>query len=110
MRRIVRRLEEVATQGDQREQDAAAAVLERQRKLADEMRALEAARAAEQQRAAQIYATVTAAPSVAASRQPQVRDDPQAQLRDPRELRRAFVLREILGSPVGLRPERNSTI
>jgi len=103
MRRIVKRLEEAATSIDQRERDAAASVLERQQKLADEMRALEAARVAEKQRAAQIATMTSAMPAEMAGRQFQARDDVMTQLRDPRELRRAVVLREILGAPVGLR-------
>jgi len=79
-----------------------AAVLERQQKLADQMRALELARATEQRRAAAVSAvnrveTNRAAAAVA------IRDGLLADLRDPQSLRQAFLLREVLGTPVGLR-------
>lgn len=79
-----------------------AAVLERQQKLADQMRALELARATEQRRAAAVSAvnrleTNRAAAAVA------TRDGLLADLRDPQSLRQAFLLREVLGPPVGLR-------
>ena len=76
---------------------------ERQERLADEMRALEEARAVALRRAAGIATAKEkeaqsegALRSVARGR---VLDD----LRDPESLRRAFVLREVLGTPVGLR-------
>lgn len=104
MRKIVRKMEEAAEAAAARLEPAedveTKAALERQRKLADELRALEAARKMEEQRAATAAALQRAeeAPLVMAGRR-----DLREQLRDPQELRRAIVLREILGAPVGLR-------
>ena len=78
------------------------AVLVRQQKLAEQIHALDEARVATERRAAQAVAqrANTMASSSAASA-------PHAiwlgDLRDPQTLRRAFVLREVLGAPVGLR-------
>lgn len=104
MRKIVRKMEEAAETASARlepdEEAETKAALERQRKLADELRALEAARKMEEQRAAAIAAMQRAEePGLAISG----RRDLREQLRDPQELRRAVVLREILGAPVGLR-------
>jgi hypothetical protein len=80
-----------------------AAVLERQQQLADQMRALEHARAAEHRRATQV---TTALRTESESERGQLvgsRGSLLAELRDPAGLRRAFVLREVLGTPVGLR-------
>jgi hypothetical protein len=77
------------------------AALERQARLAEQLRALEAARQAEQRRAAEI--AVRRAQPVAAAGPRDARADWRDKLRDPGELRRAIVLREILGQPVGLR-------
>lgn len=89
----------------QRSEDLPTAyVLERQRRLAEEMRALEAARQAEQQRAAEIAAVRTPAPAAGMPARPAAAPlIGRGDLRDPRALRRAIVLREILGPPVGLR-------
>jgi len=79
-----------------------AAIMERQRRLAEEMRNLEAARATSLRRAAQLTAdrksedAVLAAPGIA-------RASWRAELVNPASLRRAMVLREVLGPPVGLR-------
>ena len=77
--------------------------LERQQHLADELKSLEDARAAAKRRAAQIAAEKEAV----AQREPALlgtsRGRLMADLRDPQSLRRAFVLREVLGAPVGLR-------
>lgn len=78
------------------------AALARQARLAEQMRVLEAERQAEHRRAQEIAerhrqeAEPVVAPAFPLGN---LRD----QVRDPRELRRAIVLREILGAPVGLR-------
>ncbi|MBI5691905.1 MAG: hypothetical protein HZC55_17630 [Verrucomicrobia bacterium] len=81
--------------------DARAAELERQRKLAEEIKALEEARLATKRRAAALAAEVEsrAAAASAEATSGRARED----LRDPAALRRAVVLREVLGTPVGLR-------
>jgi hypothetical protein len=79
------------------------AEFERQQQLAEQMKALAEQRALAQKRAAnlaeqqKIEATSEARVLVAA--RTRTLDD----LRDPQALRRAFVLREVLGTPVGLR-------
>ena len=79
------------------------AELERQQRLADEMKALEETRALVQRRAAPLAAdTRTEAQSEPALRTV-AQDRLLGDLRDPQSLRRAFVLREVLGAPVGLR-------
>lgn len=104
MRKIIRKIEEAAQEPQWRPMEDAetAAALERQRKLEEQMRALEAARAAEQRRAAELAARRAeremreATPSTHGG-------SLRGELRDPQALRRAFVLREVLGTPVGLR-------
>lgn len=81
-----------------------AAVLERQQKLAEQMKELDRARAENQRRAAELAArqreTATAtARSVAAGD----RDGWLKDLRSAQGLRRAMVQREVLGPPVALR-------
>jgi len=108
MRRIVREIREAAEKQLEPERDrgreeaAHKAVLARQEKLAEEMRALEAARATEQRRAAELM-TVQREGRAAVARGAAVLPGLGEQLRDPRELRRAFLLREVLGAPVALR-------
>jgi hypothetical protein len=77
------------------------AILERQQQLADQMRALEQAREQAARRAAQAVEgnLVTARAAVAAEHRAGWLKD----LRDPQSLRRAFVLREVLGEPVAFR-------
>ncbi len=77
------------------------AALERQEQLAEQMRALEEARAAALRRAAQVAAQRENA--AASSRASSSHADWLGDLRDPHALRRAFVLREVLGAPVALR-------
>ena len=78
-------------------QATAAAVLERQLELAEQMQALEAARRIASRKAAAVVAQAAKqAPSPA-------RGELMAELRGVRNLRRAMVLREVLGPPVGLR-------
>ena len=78
------------------------AILERQQRLAEEMRALEAARLASLRRAAQVTADKQTADDVLGV-PAAARASWRAELRSPANLRRAFVLREVLGPPVGLR-------
>lgn len=91
-------------EADERARTAArtAAILERQEKLAEEMRALEAARQEARKRAAQVATAET---------ERQARENRAAvgarslaeELRDAKSARRAIVMREVLGTPVGLR-------
>jgi hypothetical protein len=85
---------------------AEAAAQERQRQLQDQEMALKAERLAAERRAAEIAAQALAATKPAPSTEEGVSggsarwsDD----MRIPRNLRRAIVLREVLGPPVGLR-------
>lgn len=105
MRKILREFER-ATQPEPSDAERAAqaraqaAEMERQARLAEELRALEAARIVEARHAREVLdrkmAPRTAVPVFATA-------NLRGTLRDPRELRRAVVLREILGTPVGLR-------
>ena len=76
------------------------AVLERQEQLSAQMRALEKARQVQQRRAEEIIATAAtdALPAAPASRGGLLAD-----LRKTQNLRRAVLLREVLGPPVALR-------
>jgi hypothetical protein len=80
-----------------------AAELERQQRIADELKAVEEARLVVKRRAAHV---ATDKESVAQS-EPALRsaahDRLIVDLRDVQSLRRAIVLREVLGTPVGLR-------
>jgi hypothetical protein len=84
-------------------QAAANAVLVRQQHLADQMRALETARTTVQRRAVQVSADVKTASLTRTALLTEDRAVLLEDLRDPASLRRAFVLREVLGTPVGLR-------
>jgi hypothetical protein len=103
MRRITETLENLAQRSQREEAEAAQREEEeRQRKLTAQLRALEAQRAEERRRAAEIAAGARARKPIAAiefAAASSLRD----QLRDKGELRRAIVLREILSTPVGLR-------
>lgn len=82
-----------------------ASALERQRRLAEQLQELEeqrreARRQAERARG-QLAAPALAAASIGGA--PVGSRSVAAELRDPRALRRAFVLREVLAAPVGLR-------
>lgn len=77
---------------------ARAAELERQRLLADQLAAVQAERVAGRRRAEEATAAV-AERAVAARAPARLMED----LRDPAALRRAVLLREVLGTPVGLR-------
>lgn len=81
-----------------------AEVLERQRTLEDQMRALEAKREHAKRRAAESEAMSGDTFSGAASSVARAGGGSLlADLHHPESLRRAFVLREVLGTPVGLR-------
>ncbi|MDB6168118.1 MAG: hypothetical protein JWM88_982 [Verrucomicrobia bacterium] len=82
--------------------ESTAAILERQENLAEQMRALEVARAMTQRKTAEVTALkkdqgakIAAAAALRAA--------VVADLRDASSARRAILLREILGTPVGLR-------
>ncbi|MBL9213702.1 MAG: hypothetical protein JNL92_24775 [Opitutaceae bacterium] len=79
------------------------AEVERQERIAEELRVLEEQRMLVQRRAAQIAAEKTAETNSSAGVQTAARNRTLGDLRDPQALRRAFVLREVLGPPVGLR-------
>ncbi|MFM7751078.1 MAG: hypothetical protein ACKPB0_11775 [Opitutaceae bacterium] len=79
--------------------DRRAVELERQRRLADELRQLEAERAEAKRRAAR--ESVEAAVATASARAH--RGGLAEELRDAASARRAIILREVLGTPVGLR-------
>jgi len=103
MQRVGRKIEEMAEPWLRPADEAATqAVLERQEKLAEEMRALDAARLAQQRRASEI-AAAKKAERPAGDRAVAAWKDLRGDLHDPRALRRAIVLREVLGAPVGLR-------
>ncbi len=80
-----------------------AAVLERQQQLANQMRALEFARMSEQRRATQVTADLKTEADSERGQLTVSRGNLLEDLRDPASLRRAFVLREVLGPPLGLR-------
>jgi hypothetical protein len=79
------------------------AELERQYRLADELKAAEDARHVVQRRAAHATADRVAAAGTESALRKDARGRLLTDLREPESLRRAFVLKEVLGSPVGLR-------
>ena len=79
-----------------------ATILARQERLAAEMRTLDSARRTTMRRAAEYVAEQQAA-DVILGAPGAARASWRAELRNPASLRRAFVLREVLGPPVGLR-------
>lgn len=79
------------------------AILARQEQLAEELRVLEEAQARAQRRAAEVVATRKAGRESETGRLVTARGTLLADLSEPQSLRRAFVLREVLGTPVGLR-------
>ena len=80
-----------------------AAVLERQQQIANQIRALEAARMSERRRATQVTADLKTESESERGMLTASRGGLLADLREPSSLRRAFVLREVLGPPLGLR-------
>jgi len=80
-----------------------AAVLERQQQIANQIRALETARMSERRRATQVTADLQTESESERGMLTASRGGLLADLREPASLRRAFVLREVLGPPLGLR-------
>jgi hypothetical protein len=87
---------------EQQEQTVAAdqAMLERQQQLAAKLRELQQQRR-EHDRPAEVFAEKTALAMSASGTS--VLGSPLADLRNPTAVRRAIILREVLGTPVGLR-------
>lgn len=79
------------------------AELERQQRLAEEIRVLEETRASVKRRAAAVAAEQVAVSQGAPALLLAARDQLLADLHSPQSLRRAFVLREVLGPPVAMR-------
>jgi hypothetical protein len=80
-----------------------AAEIERQERLAEELRVAEESRVLVQRRAAHLAEDVRTAAGSETGLRSVARDELLNDLSDPNSLRRAFVLREVLGTPVGLR-------
>jgi hypothetical protein len=99
-RPILRRFEVEPQIAPPQSHAAMAAVLERQEQLAAQMRELERARLVQERRAAEIAATKPAAEPLAPIMN---RGSLLADLHQKQGLRRAVVLREVLGAPVALR-------
>jgi hypothetical protein len=78
------------------------AQLERQMQLAEQLRVLEETRALTARRATQTSAALKTEAESGRGMRAVSRGNLLADLRDARSLRRAFVLREVLGPPVGL--------
>lgn len=91
-----------AAREDARTAAQTAAILERQKKLAEEMRALEAARVEARKRAAQT-AAMDAKKLGQKTREVLGGRSLGEELRDVKSARRAVVMREVLGAPVALR-------
>ena len=106
MRRMARKLEEAASRLDEpigdREAAARAEEIARQTKLTQKLRELEQVRAMQERRAAEILRGKKL-PQPAVNAVVAVGSEVHQRLRDPREVRRGIVLREILGPPVALR-------
>ena len=83
--------------------DRRGAELERQEQLAERMRVLEETRVLVKRRAAQSAAGVAAEANSEPGLRRAARGRALDDLHDPESLRRAIVLREVLGTPVGLR-------
>jgi hypothetical protein len=75
----------------------------RQRELEEKLQVLEAQQRTAQQRVAEIKATDAAAATSRESAGQVAADRWLTELRDPQTARHAIVLREIIGTPVGLR-------
>jgi hypothetical protein len=106
MRRVARKLEEAAARLEERVEDpqeaARKAEMARQARLAEKMRELESERLMEEKRLADLVSKTRTQPIVV-RKSPADAEDIHARLRNPHELRRAVILREILGPPVALR-------
>ena len=96
---ITERAPEAAVALQRMETQRQAEILEQQAALAEKMRELEQMKAAAQRRAAFEAASVNQQAAARTAARGALLDD----LRDPTALRRAFVLREVLGPPVALR-------
>jgi hypothetical protein len=79
------------------------AELERQQRITEELRVLEETRVVAQRRADYTEEQTQAAAQSESSLRAGARERLLGDLSDPQSLRRAFVLREVLGAPVGLR-------
>lgn len=79
------------------------AEVERQEQLAEELRLLEEQRTLTRRRAAHLAAEKKAEAESEEALRATARGHVVGDLKDPQSLRRAFVLREVLGTPVGLR-------
>lgn len=102
-RRAEARPASVAAQPKSRHGEYDLAEVHRQEDLAERMRALEEQRALTQRRATQLAAFRTAESNTTAGRRAEARDELLVNVREPKALRRAILLREVLGTPVGLR-------
>lgn len=80
-----------------------AAELERQQRIADELKAVQDAETLVKRRAAHVAAEREAAAQAEPALRSAAHDRLLTELRDPQSLRRAILLREVLGAPVGLR-------
>jgi hypothetical protein len=83
--------------------EVTSAELERQQRLAEEMRALEESRLVAQRRAAKLAEAVRVDAESERGKMGPTRKQLLEDLTDRQKLRRAFVLREVLGPPVSLR-------
>lgn len=82
---------------------ASRAEVERQEEIAEQLRAAQEARALAERRAAHLRDAQLAQANPEALRRAAVRTRLLEDLREPQSLRRAVILREVLGPPVGLR-------
>jgi hypothetical protein len=96
-----RAIEEVRDPAAEARAAAEQAARERQRQMLEQMRGLEEEARITRERAASLAAA--AAASAASVSRPRRRGSLVGDLRDPESLRRAIVLREVLGKPAGLR-------
>lgn len=80
-----------------------AAELERQERMAAELKAIQDAEALARRRAAHVAAEKEAEAQAEPALRSAAHDRLLGDLRDPQSLRRAIVIREVLGTPVGLR-------
>jgi hypothetical protein len=81
----------------------AAGELERQQQIADELKAVEEARLVAKRRAAHLALDQESVAQSEPALRTAAHDRLLLELRNPQSLRRAIVLREVLGAPVGLR-------
>jgi len=79
------------------------AELERQQRLADDLRAVDQARLVTERRAAHTAQEKKTEAESESTLRSVAREELLTDLADAHSLRRAFVLREVLGTPVGLR-------